>query len=101
MTPSPADAVLRTFLTPDGALISMPAKHGKRLVILDHVAQRFEPGHRYSEVEVNRMLRPVWADVAALRRYLVENGFLDRADGEYWRSGGSVDVPGTGAADPE
>ncbi|MFN8077310.1 MAG: DUF2087 domain-containing protein [Kineosporiaceae bacterium] len=91
-TSDDAAAVLRTFLTPDGALISIPAKHGKRLVILDHLAQRFEPGHRYTEVEVNALLRPAHSDVAALRRYLVENGFLDRANGEYWRSGGTVDT---------
>ncbi|HEV7148233.1 MAG TPA: DUF2087 domain-containing protein [Pedococcus sp.] len=30
-------------------------------------------------------------DVAALRRYLVDEGFLDRRDGQYWRAGGSVD----------
>ncbi len=94
MNPTDADAaVLRTFLTPDGALISIPAKHRKRLVTLAHLAQRFEPGRRYSEIEVNALLRPAHADVAALRRHLVEDGFLDRADGEYWlrqRSSGSI-----------
>jgi hypothetical protein len=27
-------------------------------------------------------------DFAALRRYLVDEGFLTREDGVYWRSGG-------------
>ena len=27
-----------------------------------------------------------------LRRYLVDEGFLDRAQGDYWRTGGTVDV---------
>ncbi|MBD0322694.1 MAG: DUF2087 domain-containing protein [Aldersonia sp.] len=27
-----------------------------------------------------------------LRRFLVDDGFLDRAEGEYWRAGGRVDV---------
>ncbi len=35
-------------------------------------------------------------DHAALRRYLVDEGFLSRASGEYWRSGGTVPLP----ADP-
>jgi hypothetical protein len=86
------EEVLRAFLDPDGTLRAIPARHAKRLVVLDHLAQQFEPGKRYSELEVNRRLRVFHDDVAALRRYLIEDGFLDRESGEYWRIGGSVDV---------
>lgn len=86
------ESVLRSFLDGDGRLRSIPAKHSKRLVVLDHLAQLFEPGERYPEAEVNRRLRQAHPDVAALRRYLVEEGFLDREGGLYWRTGGSVDV---------
>ena len=44
------------------------------------------------EAEVNERLRRFHPDVAALRRYLVDDGFLDRAEGMYWRTGGTVDV---------
>jgi hypothetical protein len=86
----PADVarVLRAFVR-DGRLTSIPAVHAKRLVILDWLAQRFEPGRRYSESMVNLMLGQVHADTAALRRYLVDDGFLSREHGEYWRSGGT------------
>lgn len=84
------DAVLRAFLDASGRLVSIPARHAKRLVVLDHLAQAFEPGERYDEVEVNRRLRRYHDDVAALRRYLVEDAFLDRAAGLYWRIGGTV-----------
>ncbi len=84
------DAVLRAFLGADGRLVSIPSRHAKRLVVLDHLAQLFVPGERYEETEVNRRLRAVHDDVAALRRYLVEDGFLSREAGLYWRSGGSV-----------
>src|SRR5258706_8623373 len=83
--------VLRAFLR-DDRLISIPAAHGKRLIILDHLAQLFEPGRRYKEREVNAVLRRWHDDTAALRRYLVDDGFLDRDGGEYWRSGGAVPV---------
>jgi hypothetical protein len=86
------EQVLRSFLADDGRLRSIPAKHAKRLVVLDHLAQRFEPGQRYPEAEVNRRLREAHPDVAALRRYLVEDGFLDREAGVYWRTGGSFEV---------
>jgi hypothetical protein len=39
---------------------------------------------------VNLMLGKWHEDTAALRRYLVDEGFLDREAGEYWRSGGTV-----------
>jgi hypothetical protein len=70
----------------------MPAKRSKRIVQLDYCAQRFEPGVRYSEPEVNDTLRELHDDYAMLRRYLVDYGMLDREAGIYWRSGGSVDV---------
>ena len=75
----------------DSRLVHLPAKRSKRLVVLDHLAQRFEPGVRYTERQVNAALARAHDDTAALRRYLVDEGFLDRAAGEYWRSGGSVE----------
>ena len=65
---------------------------GKRRAFLAEVAQSFEPGRRYEEREVNDTLRRYHPDTAALRRYLVDEGFLDRDHGLYWRSGGPFDV---------
>lgn len=84
------DAVLRAFLAEDGSLRGIPTKIRKRLVVLDHVAQVFEPGERYDESEVNNRLRTFHPDVAALRRYLVDEEFLERRHGLYWRAGGTV-----------
>ena len=91
--PEDVARVLRAFVR-DGRLTSIPAQHGKRLVVLDWLAQRFEPGRHYSESMVNLILGQVHADTAALRRSLVDEGFLDREHGEYWRSGGTVDPDG-------
>jgi hypothetical protein len=88
-----------------GRLQAMPAARGKRLLVLDHLAGLFEPGHRYPEPEVNGILGAYHPDYAMLRRYLVDEGFLDREDEPapsggrsvkmYWRSGGSVEVDPT------
>jgi hypothetical protein len=86
-----AAAVLRAFVR-DGRLTSFPAHRGKRLVVLDHVVRVFEPGVRYPEREVNTILRAFHDDVAALRRYLVDEGLLSRESGEYWRTGGPVEI---------
>jgi hypothetical protein len=90
---APADAakVLRRFVK-DGRLSSIPAPHGKRLVVLDWLAQRFEPGEIYPERAVNLTIGKVHGDYATLRRYLVDDGFLERRDGFYWRAGGSFDL---------
>jgi hypothetical protein len=84
-------AVLRAFFR-DGRLVRVPAQRTKRLVVLDMLARDFEPGVRYPEVEVNEMLTAYHPDYAALRRYLVEEDFLARENGVYWRAGGSVEL---------
>jgi hypothetical protein len=86
------DRVLRNFLTGDGRLHTIPSKHTKLLVVLDHIAQSFEPGRTYPESDVNAIIEKFHPDYAALRRYLVDNHFLTREDNVYWRSGGTFDV---------
>jgi hypothetical protein len=83
--------VLRSYLR-DGVLTTMPRRGRKRRIVLEHLVQRFEPGARYAEVEVNLALRQAHPDVAALRRYLVDEGLLERDHGVYWRAGGPVGV---------
>lgn len=89
---TPAEVSLSSFLDADGRLIAIPRRQVKRLAALDHVARVFEPGARYPEAEVNTMLRAFHDDVAALRRYLVDYGFMAREHGVYWRTGGTVDL---------
>jgi hypothetical protein len=83
-------AVLRTFFR-DGRLTEIPTKRSKRRIVLERIALEFEPGRRYDETEVNVVVGGFHLDHAALRRALVDEGFLDRDHGEYWRAGGRVD----------
>jgi hypothetical protein len=83
------DQRLRVFIG-NGRIETMPAKQARRRPLLDKIAQAFEPGVRYPEHQVTLFLGAIHADYAALRRYLVDGGFLSRAGGEYWRSGGTV-----------
>jgi hypothetical protein len=85
------EAVLRSYFR-GGRLKEIPAKQGKRSIILTRLALEFEVGVRYSEPEVNETLKRFHPDYASLRRYLVDDGFLTRERGEYWRSGGPVEV---------
>ena len=83
--------ILDTFVK-DGRIPVMPTRRHKRLVVLDHVAQCFEPGRTYPEAEVNEILQRMHADYAALRRYLVDDAFLTREENVYGRTGGTVGV---------
>ena len=83
-------AQLRPFVR-DGRITALPAKRAVRLLLLDEVAQAFEPGRRYDEAAVNEVLKSLCDDHAALRRYLVDEELMSRTpDGTYWRSGGTV-----------
>lgn len=81
-------APLRSYFE-GGRLMVIPAQSGKRDLLLDYLAQCFEPGVRYAEHEVNEAISAFHDDFATLRRYLVDAGLLSRDQGYYWRSGGS------------
>ena len=83
-------AVLRTFFR-DGRLTEIPMKASKRRVVLERIAVEFDPGIRFDEREVNGILGRFHTDHAALRRALVDEGFLSRDHGVYWRTGGRLD----------
>ena len=70
----------------------MPARLTRRRLLLDVVAQAFEPGIRYPEPAVSSFLAALHDDHATLRRYLVDEEFLSRDHGEYWRTAGTVDL---------
>lgn len=84
------ERTLRRFVSAEGRIMAIPRKHAKLLELLDWLAQDFEPGVRYPESEVDVRLRRRHDDYPALRRYLVESGFLTRENNVYWRSGGTV-----------
>lgn len=80
--------VLSDFFQVDGRLKTIPAQEKKILVVLSHIARSFERGVDYPEAQVNEMLLNYHEDMALLRRYLVDYGFLERegGGGDYWRA---------------
>ena len=87
----PGAVVLARFMR-DGRLTAIPVQLSKRAIVLDYLAQNFEPGRRYPEKVVNETLARFHDDVAALRRYMVDEGFMEREAAVYWRSGGSFEI---------
>jgi hypothetical protein len=78
--------VLRDFFEGE-RLKEIPASRKKRFVILKWLANRFEPGVRYPENEVNERLKRHHPDAATLRRELVSDAhrLMQRDHGVYWR----------------
>ncbi len=74
-------------------LVEIPSSASKRRLVLEKIVQEFEPGERYAERDVNFKIQLIHSDYAAIRRYLVEEGLMDRADGSYWRTGGRLEIP--------
>lgn len=88
--------VARHFDT-QGQLIALPVKRERRLLVLQHLAAAIPAGRELDESSVNALLRRFGADVASLRRSLVDEGFVERpAPGRYRRPEAGED-----AADPD
>jgi hypothetical protein len=92
-TPSPADepgtpewnrTVLANFF--DGErLKEIPVNLRKRQVVLTWLVERFERDTRYTEREVNEIIKRHHPDSAALRRELIDHRYMQRENGVYWR----------------
>lgn len=76
--------VLNTFMK-QGRIKQIPAQQKKRLVLLERLVEEFEPGRRYTELEVNHILLDFHEDVATLRRAMIEHRLMARERGIYWR----------------
>jgi len=78
--------VLKSYLLSDGKLKEIPNQQKKLISILRHVIKVFEPEKRYTEKEVNELLKQFHEDYAFLRRELVDFKMLDRegGGGKYW-----------------
>ncbi|MFZ5885787.1 MAG: DUF2087 domain-containing protein [Chloroflexota bacterium] len=79
--------ILRAYLKSDGTLAQIPMDKHKLRIVLKFIVDVFPFDATFTEKEVNAILRRFHVDTAALRRYLVDEGFMAReGDGsKYWR----------------
>ena len=79
---------LKHFLDAGGKLIKYPSKYKLKVYALYYLASKLEHGKRYTEKEINSVLREwhTFDDWALLRRDLYDKRFLDReSNGSfYW-----------------
>ena len=105
-----ATAVLRRLLA-NGRLTAMPKRPADQDLVARLAAARFEPGHEYSEAEVNerlvawleRLCEPFGVDHVTLRRLLVDSRLLVRTStGSLYRlnEARSAELDGLATIDP-
>ena len=82
--------LLKGYLDEDGKFDRMPGKRQKKklAIMLQYLAQQFETGKQYTEMEVNEILNEhhSFKDPATLRRLMFTSGLINRTlDGKsYW-----------------
>ncbi len=67
-----------------GKLKTIPVQRKKRRIVLEKLAESFQPGVRYPEKQVNLILADFHDDFCTLRREMIAEGIMAREKGEYW-----------------
>ena len=88
VTAEECEKIISTYFETSSPLVLklLPPKEKKKLVILRVISEQFEKDRRYSETEVNQILKLIHEDYATIRRYLIEYGFMERTSDcrVYW-----------------
>lgn len=79
------ERVLRTWVK-DGRIVDIPAQEKKKQIVLRWLVGQIDPDRRWTEREFSDWLAQFNEDYAFLRRYLVDNGYMAREKGIYWRT---------------
>lgn len=80
-----------SFIGKDGRVNTLPRKDKAKLILFIKCLDLFSQEQLYSEREVNEIIKKMFDDFAALRRYMVDFGLLERSlDGRVYHMGKDV-----------
>lgn len=85
ITEKEKEMILKNYIVND-KIINIPRSEKKKIVILQWIVRKFQRNNRYTEKEVNDIIKSMHEDFASLRRYLIQYGFMNRDDdgSSYW-----------------
>ncbi len=84
---SDREKTLSRFM-PGSQVLAWPEQYKQQRILLEEIVKRFAPDTRYTEREVDAILKEIYApDHCTLRRGLIDAGLMDRDHGVYWRVG--------------
>ena len=79
---------VRAYYNSEGKLIQYPTIKQMKIIVLWEIAEKFELGKKYTEKEVNEIIKEsiAFSDVRLIRRDLYEYMFIDklRDSSVYW-----------------
>ncbi|WP_340388578.1 DUF2087 domain-containing protein [Paenibacillus sp. FSL E2-0151] len=85
-----------------GRLTTFHMQQKHKYIVLIEIAKRFETERKYSEKQVNELLKEVHDDYVEIRRYLVDYGLLEREpDGSQYWLGSHADQQSAEVGKPE
>jgi biotin operon repressor len=77
------ESVLRNFFSKDGRLRQIPAQYKKKLIALQYMVEKLDPGVVYSEKEINEFIKQFHEDFATIRREFIMHQFMYRENDKY------------------
>jgi predicted transcriptional regulator len=75
--------VLRIFFK-NKKLLKLPVQRKKQMIVLDEYAEKFKRGKKYTEEEVNEIIKQSFDDYCTIRRLLIEEKLMKREKQTYW-----------------
>lgn len=85
-TQAESEKIIKIYFDELGHLKEFPAKEKKKILVLKYIMKNFTCDTKYTEMQINRVLKRIYDDFVTLRRSLIEYGFMDRKDdcSFYW-----------------
>ncbi|MDQ0193326.1 DUF2087 domain-containing protein [Paenibacillus wynnii] len=77
------ETVIRNFFSKDGRLRQIPAQYKKKLIALQYIVEKLEPGVVYTEKEINEFIKLFHDDFATIRREFIMHQFMYRENEKY------------------
>lgn len=77
------ESVLRNFFSKDGRLRQIPAQYKKKLIALQFLVEKLEPGVVYTEKQINEFIKQFHEDYATIRREFIMHQFMYRENDKY------------------
>ncbi|MFD1737991.1 metalloregulator ArsR/SmtB family transcription factor [Bacillus salitolerans] len=77
------DSVISNFYTKDGKLKHIPSQLKKKLIVLQEMVEKLEPGKKYQEKEINDFIKQFHEDFATIRREFIMHQFMYRENSVY------------------
>lgn len=76
-------SVLHAFFSDDGRLKSIPSQYKKKLIVLERLVARLEPGKKFTEKEINAFIANYHEDYATIRREFIMQHYMYRENEVY------------------